>query len=242
MMIHSILPKPISNQAFWAKLEPILNEALSTKKLYYFLADPGETKLELTQVGAAHDKLIGDRPVSTIVSEDINENDDYHHISYDERSSRFLVRIPESDYVVGSKEFGNEIARSITIANGLLRAYFDEGPDPVTKYLRPLKNLFMAPQLLEIRKQGFLEGVSADMWLGKSFWPHAKCSREEFLAQDWIECEVRDNGVIYAKSYHEPFTSREGEQGEIQRRLLDLLFGINKANPYAGPRWWDDTT
>jgi hypothetical protein len=65
--------------------------------------------------------------------------------------------------------------------------------------------------------------VAADMWLGPAFWNYAPCTREEVLRQPWLEvCDTEHS--LYLKAYPEPFTRPDGEQGEIQRRLWQLLF------------------
>lgn len=65
--------------------------------------------------------------------------------------------------------------------------------------------------------------VASDMWLGPAFWTYAPCRKEEILAQPWLEVHDTDH-FLYIKSYSEPFTRPDGEQGEIQRRLWQLLF------------------
>jgi hypothetical protein len=63
------------------------------------------------------------------------------------------------------------------------------------------------------------------MWLGKLFWPHAACSKSDVIQADWLK--VEDCGShLHVVAWPEPFSSSEGEQGEIQRRLLKLLFNI----------------
>jgi len=65
--------------------------------------------------------------------------------------------------------------------------------------------------------------VAADMWMGQAFWTYAPCTKAEVLAQHWLE--VRDTEhYLYIKAYPEPFTRPDGEQGEVQRQLWQLLF------------------
>jgi hypothetical protein len=65
---------------------------------------------------------------------------------------------------------------------------------------------------------------TAEMWLGPDFWQHAKCTKEEVLAADFF-LEKRDTPhFLYLKSWHEPFTRPDGEQGRQQQRLWKLLF------------------
>jgi hypothetical protein len=93
----------------------------------------------------------------------------------------------------------------------------------------PNSNLFEGPGLSNDRN-GYIEGVSAEMWFGETFWQHAKCAKADILKQDWLHCEERPTH-LYVRAWPKPFSSAEGEQGEIQRRLLDLLFGINERTP-----------
>ncbi|WP_411845668.1 hypothetical protein AAFN60_18800 [Roseibacillus persicicus] len=70
-------------------------------------------------------------------------------------------------------------------------------------------------------------GVSADMWLGENFWQHASCTKEDVLNADWLEVEKHPNH-IYVKAWPHPFDSNEGEQREVQLKLLKLLFDIKE--------------
>ncbi len=65
--------------------------------------------------------------------------------------------------------------------------------------------------------------VCSDLWLGPTFWDYAPCLKEEILAQPWLELRETPD-FLYIKSYPEPFTRPDGEQGEIQRRLWQILF------------------
>jgi hypothetical protein len=65
---------------------------------------------------------------------------------------------------------------------------------------------------------------TAEMWLGPHFWQYAKCTKEDVLAADFF-LEKRDTPhFLYLKSWHEPFTRPDGEQGLQQQRLWKLLF------------------
>lgn len=88
----------------------------------------------------------------------------------------------------------------------------------------PENNLFQLPALSNLR-DNYLEGVSAEMWFGQSFWQYASCTKEELMACDWLKCQ--DRGFqLHVEAWDGPFTSAEGEQGEVQRQLLKMLFGI----------------
>lgn len=65
---------------------------------------------------------------------------------------------------------------------------------------------------------------TAEMWLGPHFWQYAKCTKEEALAADFF-IEKRDTpNFLYLKSWPEPFTRPDGEQGRQQQRLWKLFF------------------
>lgn len=78
-------------------------------------------------------------------------------------------------------------------------------------------------------KGKFLQAVGSLMWFGEAFWQHAACTKEDVIAAEWLEVEERENH-IYVQAWPHPFDRNEGEQREIQLRLLKLLFGIE------GPR------
>lgn len=66
-------------------------------------------------------------------------------------------------------------------------------------------------------------GISAEMWFGPEFWEFSATDKEIVKAQPWLVCEDRESH-LYVRAWPEPFTSDSGEQGEIQRKLLKLLF------------------
>lgn len=65
--------------------------------------------------------------------------------------------------------------------------------------------------------------VCADLWLGPVFWDYAPCRKEEVLAQSWLQCRDTEE-FLHIRAFPEPFTRPDGEQGEIQRKLWQLLF------------------
>jgi len=65
---------------------------------------------------------------------------------------------------------------------------------------------------------------TAEMWLGPHFWQYAKCTKEEVHAADFF-LEKRDTPhFLYLKSWPQPFTRPDGEQGRQQQRIWQLLF------------------
>ncbi|NJK93269.1 MAG: hypothetical protein HC904_16540 [Blastochloris sp.] len=75
------------------------------------------------------------------------------------------------------------------------------------------------------QREDYLEGVSAEMWLGEAFWQYASCTKEDVIKTDWLKVENRESH-LHVEAWHEPFTSADGEQGEVQRKLLKLLFDL----------------
>jgi hypothetical protein len=83
------------------------------------------------------------------------------------------------------------------------------------------KELFLEPQTKWMNKRFY---PTAEMWLGPHFWQYAKCTKEEALAADFF-IEKRDTPhYLYLKSWPEPFTRPDGEQGRMQQRLWELFF------------------
>jgi hypothetical protein len=65
---------------------------------------------------------------------------------------------------------------------------------------------------------------TAEMWLGPHFWPYAKCTKEDVLAADFFLEKRETSRFLYLRSWNEPFTRSDGEQGRQQQRLWRLLF------------------
>lgn len=89
---------------------------------------------------------------------------------------------------------------------------------------RNATDLLLAPAERNFR-DNYIEGVSAEMWLGEAFWQYAACSKADVLKADWLAVEDRGSH-LHVIAWPEPFSSAEGEQGAVQRRLLKLLFAI----------------
>ncbi len=154
-----------------------------------------------------------------------------HHIHYYESRQEMKISIPITDLVYNIKRFCDSISKVYVFSNILLQSpiYRLE----LQSYFRPKKtNLYKAPGLINIRSKKYLEGVSSEMWFGVDFWQYAKCSKQELLQCDWLECEDTSD-YFYVKAWPELFHSSDGEQGVIQRKLLNLLFGINESRPHC---------
>ena len=88
------------------------------------------------------------------------------------------------------------------------------------------------PGRREIR-EGYEEAVAAMMWLGRPFWKLTGAGKREVMAQSWLTCRELPNGVLQVQAWPKPFTTAEGEEGEIQNRLRDLLFPKHFAHEKA---------
>jgi len=75
-----------------------------------------------------------------------------------------------------------------------------------------------------VMRVGYVEAVGYVMWFGEPFWKITGTSKQKVISQDWLKCEERPVGILRVQAAEQPFTSAEGEQGEIQRRLRELLF------------------
>ena len=82
-------------------------------------------------------------------------------------------------------------------------------------------------------REGYQEAVGAMMWLGRPFWKLTGASKKQVLAQSWLKCREVSSGVLQVQAWPKPFTSAEGEEGEIQNRLRDLLFPKHFAHEKA---------
>lgn len=75
-----------------------------------------------------------------------------------------------------------------------------------------------------VMRVGYVEAVGYVMWFGEPFWKITGTSKQKVISQGWLKCEERPGGILRVQAAEQPFTSAEGEQGEIQRRLRELLF------------------
>ncbi|QYX65301.1 hypothetical protein K2227_02910 [Shewanella putrefaciens] len=73
-------------------------------------------------------------------------------------------------------------------------------------------------------RNGYLESVGSEMWLGKHFFNRVNLSVDDLKRVNWLKLTELDNGVIYIKSNEFPFDSSEGEQRYIQEKLRNLLY------------------
>lgn len=76
-------------------------------------------------------------------------------------------------------------------------------------------------------KDGYLEEVGSVMWLGGMFWGRTGNERSMVLGRLGVEFELDQTteSTIKLVAFNKPFTHSDGMQGELQRRLRELLFG-----------------
>lgn len=137
-------------------------------------------------------------------------------------------RITFSFQEPGIPNLGNFVRRFMATKNVVNFTISDEDYQIDERYKPyfspPVSDLLKAP-CYRNQREHYIEGISAEMWFGDAFWQYASCSKEEVIATDWLEVEQRPDH-LYVKAWPEPFDNAEGEQGEIQRRLLKLFFDI----------------
>ena len=74
-------------------------------------------------------------------------------------------------------------------------------------------------------KPGYIEGVAAQMWLGRAFFNAVNLDKSALFDVPWLEVDELACGVIHIKAYDSEFDSDQGEQRDIQIKLRKLLFG-----------------
>ncbi|MCF2858754.1 hypothetical protein L1286_14810 [Pseudoalteromonas sp. SMS1] len=73
-------------------------------------------------------------------------------------------------------------------------------------------------------KSGYIEAVSAEMWLSKHFFEAVNLDRAALNDLTWLEVN-EEHGVVHIKAWSGLFDSDVGDQREIQIILRKLLFG-----------------
>ena len=163
-----------------------------------------------------------------VTSEDFSAS---QMISYAEIDGKLRIGFPSAALETTFRELISQLLGVQFVINTVVQD-FDYKSSFLQSQEPPNSNLFIAPALLNNRN-GYIEGVSADMWFGDSFWQYAACTKQDVLDCSWLKCEERDNH-LYVQAWPQPFSSAEGEQGEIQRKLLKLLFNIDENRPHGG--------
>jgi len=97
----------------------------------------------------------------------------------------------------------------------------------------PLDNLIIAiednPGRYVIRTEhekqiGFVETVTAEMWLGPEFWPRTGADRDAVLNCEFLQVEEMEHDIIHIQTGYRTFTEDTGEQAELQNKMRRLLY------------------
>lgn len=73
-------------------------------------------------------------------------------------------------------------------------------------------------------RDGYIEAIGAVMWLGEPFWSLTGADEPEVAAAPWLRVSKPIPSVTKLQVGEQSFTSAEGECGELQRKLRDLLY------------------
>ncbi|ACA85770.1 hypothetical protein [Shewanella woodyi] len=92
-------------------------------------------------------------------------------------------------------------------------------PPPIGKEIVDVAN---NPGRFE-RRQGYEAAVAAEMWLGTRFFELTNLSKQQLEESEFM---VNTQGeLLHLTAYDKPFDCANGEQGLIQHRLWQLLYG-----------------
>lgn len=75
-------------------------------------------------------------------------------------------------------------------------------------------------------RNGYYEIVAAQMWLGEPFWQLTGKSRAAVEQADWVKVSHPLPNVLKLEATQKCFTTDEGVEANLQRRLRSLLFGV----------------
>ncbi len=227
-LFHARIKELLPPVEIWASCLPIIkNFSTSMGDMYHISSAAAKVSVNIPYEEIL--KVLNyPEATSYLISWDRPDFDHTHSFSYFEKLGKLSFRFAKDISLKKLDEFGFRLANALPISNIIVQqsSYLDL----LREFHVPNRtNLHLAPCYSNGR-DGYIEGVSAEMWLGEPFWQYAECTKMDLLSQDWLYCEERPSH-LYVRAWPEPFTSAEGEQGEIQRKLLDLLFGINGMTP-----------
>jgi hypothetical protein len=100
----------------------------------------------------------------------------------------------------------------------------DGAPSPVTRWTYDLTG----KPGLKREHQEYVEVPAAHMWLSERFWNATGARKSDVLQARWLKIRELDHGTLYVEAWPELFTSDQGEQGVIQRKLRALLFPLTR--------------
>jgi hypothetical protein len=73
-------------------------------------------------------------------------------------------------------------------------------------------------------RDGYIEAVGAEMWLGDAFWRITGKSKKAVESAKWLKVSRPSASVVHVRTFDRCFTSADGKEGELQDRLRALLF------------------
>lgn len=75
---------------------------------------------------------------------------------------------------------------------------------------------------------GYYEVVGALMWLGEPFWTLTKANKNEVEHSTWLKTSRLQQAVVRVEACERSFATSEGIEGDLQRRLRDLLYTTSR--------------
>lgn len=75
-----------------------------------------------------------------------------------------------------------------------------------------------------IIRDGYIEIVAAEMWLGPEFWARTGADRQKVLECGFLSAEEQDNDVVHLRTGYRTFTEETGVQAQIQNDMRRLLY------------------
>lgn len=227
-LFHARISVGLSPAQVWSSCLPVINSFCTSACSSYHLSNSSPDSSAMFSQSEIVDHLSCRDDGSYLISWRDNNLDTMQSFSYFAKFGKLSFRFANEIVLQSIQEFGCNLAAILPISNLIVQqsSYLEK----FREFQIPNRtNLYFAPCYSNGRK-GYVEGVSAEMWLGEPFWQFAKCTKQSLLKQEWLHCE-EPSSHLYVRAWPEPFSTVEGRQGEIQRKLLDLLFGINSETP-----------
>lgn len=79
-------------------------------------------------------------------------------------------------------------------------------------------------------RRGYIEAVGSPMWLTSRILSEFDIADSELRSNEWLGSELLPSGVWKIAVRNSPFDSSTGEQGRLQDRLRDFLFGRKESS------------
>lgn len=218
---------------FWVKMLSIARNHIELRKSYVSLVKHELREQSLVEINERLSDPIN-LETAYVVNDAYGGDSMSQSMQYVERDGYGGLIFSISDCLTSHLELADELSRVFEITNLLIEDLGSGYRRRLRSFLSPPNsNLYLGPGLVNTHYRRYLEGVTSDMYFGEDFWQYASCTKDEVLAQDWLKIRHLLNGVIHVQAWPESFTTAEGEQGVVQRRLLKLLFDIDENKPHG---------